>query len=141
MASLWLYWIGAAVVFGVLEMALPYFGFLFVAIAALVTAYVSTRTPELEIQGAAFVFALLGGMLVLRPRIVRFMQSKKNLPGRTEQLIGKTAVVLEALNDGGLGRVEFEGHDWAAKSASALEVGTKVEIIGADGIVLLVRRS
>ena len=34
------------------------------------------------------------------------------------------------------GRVNVAGEDWAARSADAIPTGTRVRVVGADGIVL-----
>ena len=40
----------------------------------------------------------------------------------------------------GTGRITIAGEDWAARSHEAIAVGTKVKVVGADGIVLEVTR-
>ena len=39
------------------------------------------------------------------------------------------------------GRVNVAGEDWAARSTEAINAGTKIRVIGADGIVLEVTHS
>ena len=41
----------------------------------------------------------------------------------------------------GTGRVNVSGEDWAARSAEPIPAGTKVTVVGADGIVLEVTRA
>ena len=41
----------------------------------------------------------------------------------------------------GMGRVTVSGEDWAARSKESIPVGTKVTVVGADGIVLEVTRA
>jgi membrane protein implicated in regulation of membrane protease activity len=54
-------------------------------------------------------------------------------------LIGQTARVTKAIDPiGGPGRVLVQGHDWAASSTEAILEGALVEVLGSDGIVLLV---
>jgi membrane protein implicated in regulation of membrane protease activity len=41
----------------------------------------------------------------------------------------------------GTGRVNVGGQDWAARSPDPLALGTKVRVVGANGIVLEVTRA
>jgi membrane protein implicated in regulation of membrane protease activity len=137
----WIIWIAAAVVFAILEVGIPYFCLIFVSFGALVASVVSLRSGSMELQLVAFAIALMLGLFLLRPRIIAKMQSRINLPTRTESLLGKLAIVTEAVEPGrGLGRVEVEGQDWAAVSDASLNVGEVVKIESADGIVLNVKK-
>ena len=64
------------------------------------------------------------------------------VPSRTGGLIGKDGIVTHAIDPVvGAGRVNVGGEDWMARSPGALEVGTRVRVVGADGIVLEVTRA
>ena len=41
----------------------------------------------------------------------------------------------------GTGRVTVGGEDWAARSSEVIGTGTKIRVVGADGIVLEVTRA
>jgi membrane protein implicated in regulation of membrane protease activity len=61
------------------------------------------------------------------------------VPSRTEAITGRIAEVTEPIDPvRGLGRVNVEGHDWAARASVPVPAGGRVRIDGADGIVLLV---
>ena len=130
-------WLVVTFVFVILEMTLPFFGCSLLAIAALITAGVAVYTPNWEIQ--AFVFALVSILFtaLLRPVIVRKLQSKTHLPSRTEALVGKSAVVTEKFVDG-QGRITVEGQDWKAEGSEDFALGTQLVVKGSDGIVLKV---
>jgi membrane protein implicated in regulation of membrane protease activity len=64
------------------------------------------------------------------------------VPGRTDALIGRHGIVTQEIDPvRGTGRVNVGGEDWAARSAADVETGARVTVIGADGIVLEVRRA
>lgn len=138
---LWYLWFGLAIVCAILEMALPYFGLIFVSGAAFVALIISMFWPSWAVEGVAFAITLALGLLLLRPRLVRKLQtSQPNLPSRTEALIGQQAVVSEAIDPSrGVGRVEVGGHDWAATAEHPISQSRVVEVVGADGIVLKVK--
>lgn len=141
MDQAWLLWVGAAILFGILEVVLPYFAFIFASFAALFASIVALRTSVWEIPFAAFTFGLLGLIFMVRPRVVKIWQARTHIPSRAEQLFGKRGRVIEAIDTpSGKGRVEVEGSDWAAKSSTPLSVGAEIVVESADGIVLHVRK-
>jgi membrane protein implicated in regulation of membrane protease activity len=92
--------------------------------------------PVGQILGFA-VAALLIPML-LRPRLLRRLGGVGVL-SRTDALIGQTARVTKAIDPAsGPGRILVQGHDWAASSTEPILEGALVEVLGSDGIVLLV---
>jgi membrane protein implicated in regulation of membrane protease activity len=93
------------------------------------------------VQLVVFCVVLTVSVLALRPRLVGRLDSR-GVPSRTEQLIGKAGVVTHDIDPtAGAGRVNVGGEDWAARSVERIAAGTHVRVVGADGIVLEVRRS
>ena len=77
-------------------------------------------------------------MLLRRNLVQRF--SGRGVPSRTDPLIGATGEVTETLDPvRGMGRVIVNGQDWAARSSAPVPAGAQVEVVAADGIVLVVR--
>ena len=70
------------------------------------------------------VFALLAGLLLLFTRpLLKKLFPNKFIPTNSELEIGKTAVVIEAIdNASGKGRVRLGGVDWAAASESGEKI-------------------
>jgi len=131
-------WLIVALAAGILEVAVPAFGFLFVSLAALVAALLAVFGAAATAQIVVFAVASLAFLVVLRPLFARRLAGR-GVPSRTEALAGKVAEVVEAIDPvRGSGRVLVEGHDWAARAAGPVAAGARVRIDGADGIVLLV---
>jgi membrane protein implicated in regulation of membrane protease activity len=66
----------------------------------------------------------------------------QGVPTRTEPLVGRHGQVTHDIDPTlGTGRINVGGEDWAARSGEAIPTGTKVRVIGADGIVLEVTRA
>jgi membrane protein implicated in regulation of membrane protease activity len=128
-------WALLAIAFGICEILVPYFGFIFAALAALVAALCAAMHIKWELQVAIFSVVLLLSIFLLRPRLIkRLHATSRGVPSRTGVLFGKRGVVTE------VGRAEIDGQDWAIQSNDVLESGASVEVIGADGIVLMVRK-
>jgi membrane protein implicated in regulation of membrane protease activity len=88
-----------------------------------------------------FTITVVVAFAVLRPMVMKRMHGP-GVPGRTEALIGRDGVVTEGIDPvRGTGRVNVGGEDWAARSTSDVEPGVRITVVGADGIVLEVRRA
>ena len=75
-------------------------------------------------------------LALLRPRMMRNLDAP-GVPSRTDLLIGREGVVTHDIEATvGAGRVNVGGEDWAARSAVPVVAGTRVRVVGADGIVL-----
>ena len=128
-------WLALAILAAIIEVSTPHFGMIFVSVggvAAAVAAWLGVG-----VVGQAVVFALVLGLslAVLRPRFVSSLAP--GVPSRTEVLVGHEGLVTNDIDPvvGG-GRVNVRGEDWAARSAAPLKAGTRIRVLGADGIVL-----
>jgi membrane protein implicated in regulation of membrane protease activity len=134
-------WLAVAFVSAIVEVSIPHFGFAFVsagAVAAAAAAYLGFGVAP---QIATFVVVMVASLVGLRSRLVG-MVGGRGVPSRTEPLIGRQGVVTNDIDHTtGAGRVNVGGEDWAARSASPIASGTKVRVVGADGIVLEVTRA
>ena len=134
-------WLALAGLFAIGEIKLPFFGLIFASIGSLVAMLVALTGFSWEYQLVSFSLATVVGVWLLRPSIIKKLQSPNGVPTRTEPLIGRKAVVCEEIDPAtGKGRISIDGTDWAAKSSQPLALNTSVIIESADGIVLRVRK-
>jgi membrane protein implicated in regulation of membrane protease activity len=132
-------WLALALLAGIVEVIVPALVFLFVAVAALLTAVLAGLGASAAVQIVFFAAASLLLLLVVRPLFASKRIGGAGVPSRTEALLGKLAHVTEAIDPvRGTGRVNVAGEDWAARSAAPVPAGAEVRVDGADGIVLLV---
>ena len=128
-------WVALAILAAIIEVSTPHFGMIFVSVggvAAAVAAWLG-----IGVAGQVVVFALVLGLslAVLRPRFVSRLAP--GVPSRTDVLVGHEGLVTNDFDPaGGAGRVNVRGEDWAARSATPLKAGTRIRVLGADGIVL-----
>jgi len=134
-------WLAVAFVAAIVEVSVPHFGFAFVgagAIGAAAAAYFGYGVP---IQIGTFVVVMTVSLVALRARLLDRVGGQ-GLPSRTAPLVGRHGLVTHDIDPTlGTGRVNVGGEDWAARSPEAISSGTKVRIVGADGIVLEVTRA
>jgi membrane protein implicated in regulation of membrane protease activity len=134
-------WLGAAVLFGIGEMATP--GAFFLApfgIGAVVAAALAFADAALGVQWAAFVGVSLVALIALRPLARRLDRDGASDGVGSRRLIGKDGTVLEAIEPDHLGLVRVEREEWRAESADrgAVPVGARVLITEVQGTRVIV---
>jgi len=87
------------------------------------------------------LFAVLGILFisVLRPLVRKRFET--NTP-KVDQLVGQTAIALEALDATGRGKVELRGTSWSAvySGAGSVSKGDRLRVTKVDGLSLLVEK-
>ncbi|MGO0577827.1 NfeD family protein [Ornithinimicrobium panacihumi] len=138
----WLWWVGAALAFGIVEMTTLDLIFLMLALGALVAAVVAGAGIPLIWQ--VLIFAVSAGLFVfaLRPVALKYWR----LEGRGDKTLGieghlgQTATVIEEVTDRS-GLVKLRGETWTARAdleGATFAPGTLVtvaKIAGATAVV------
>ena len=134
-------WLAIALISAIIEVSLPHFGLLFVAFGAVGAAGVAYFSFGLPLQ--LLVFAIVAGVSLgtLRRRMLARSTGGPGVPSRTEQLIGREGVVTSDIDaTTGAGRANVGGEDWAARASTPIAAGTRIKVVGSDGIILEVTR-
>jgi len=134
-------WLGAAVLFGIGEMATP--GAFFLApfgVGAVVAAALAFADAPLGAQWAAFVGVSIVALIALRPLARRLDREGGSDGIGSRRLIGKGGKVLEAIEPDHLGLVRVEREEWRAESAdrSSVPVGANVLVTEVQGTRVIV---
>lgn len=132
-------WLAIGLVLAAAEMAIPGVFLIWMAGAAMITGLIVFVVP-IGVPLQVVIFALLALLAVFLGR--RFLRSnpvvaadpKMNLRG--DRVVGEIVVVTQAI-EGGSGRVRLGDSEWIAKGPDAAP-GTRLRIVGHDGVVLLV---
>jgi membrane protein implicated in regulation of membrane protease activity len=136
----WVWWMIAAGVLAIGEIATLGFFLGPIAIAAVTAAVVALVGGGLAFQWIVFIAVSLASLVVLRPIARRHLRTPAQLRTGTAALIGKPAVVVERVDRDG-GQVKLAGEVWSARSYDddqAFEAGTRVEVMKIDGATALV---
>ena len=137
----WLWWLGAALAFGVVEMTTLDLLFLMLALGALVAAVVAGTGLGLVWQ--ILLFAVASGLFVfaLRPVALRHLRLEgKGGKMLMEGNIGQTATVLEPVSDRD-GLVKLRGESWTARAeleGQTFAQGDLVTVVRIDGATAVV---
>jgi membrane protein implicated in regulation of membrane protease activity len=129
-------WLALAIVSAIIEVSIPHFGMMFVSVGAIGAAIAAVFGFGLPVQLIVFAVALTLSLGLLRERLLKRLGGR-GVPSRTDTLIGRDGIVTHDVDSTvGAGRVNVGGEDWAARAATPLAAGTRIRVVGADGIVL-----
>jgi membrane protein implicated in regulation of membrane protease activity len=136
----WVWWMIAAGVFAIGEIATLGFFLGPIAIAAVAAAIVALVGGGVAAQWIVFIAVSLASLVVLRPIARRHLRTPGQLRTGTAALVGRQAVVLQRVDRDG-GQVKLAGEVWSARSYDddeAFEAGARVEVMQIDGATALV---
>ena len=138
-------WLLIAAVFVVIEIFTSGFAVACFSVGCVFGSMLAACDLSLTWQVVAFAVGTFLAFVFIRPIVMKYLDKKTNDTGvktNMDNIIGKTAVVTEKIEENGYGRVKIDGDDWKAKTAdgSAAEVGEKVEIESFESIILTVKK-
>ncbi len=139
MAFLW--WLGGALVLGVVEMLTVDLIFLMFAGGAVAAGGVALLGGELWAQVLAFAVVSAVLLVAVRPWALGYL--KRSTPDTKTNVaahVGRTAEVLMDVTDRA-GRVKLVGEVWTARAAepgTVLPTGTTVQVVRIDGATAVV---
>lgn len=137
----WLWWIGAALVLGLIEVASLDLVFIMLSVGAIAGAGVAFAGGSFTAQ--VLVATGTAGLLLLVVRPVALRKLKPAGPGeRTNAagLVGRRAEVLTTVTDRS-GLVKLAGEQWSARTAApgrTYEAGALVAVVSIDGATAVV---
>ncbi|PPJ30882.1 hypothetical protein C5E45_07725 [Nocardia nova] len=129
-------WLVAGILLAAAEMLTGDFTLLMLGGAALITAGVAgiAQTPVV-IDAVVFAISAVGLLFVVRPMLLRRFATPPPTPTNVDALPGKTAKVLEAVNENS-GQVKIGGEVWSARPfdpADEYAEGETVYVMKIDG--------
>lgn len=137
-------WLGAAVLFGLGEMATPGAFFLApFAIGAVVASALAFADVDLAIEWGAFVGISVAAFAALRPLARRLDRHGGSDGVGSRRLIGRNGIVLEEILPGHLGLVRVDREEWRAESGDDTPIaeGAQVRISEVQGTRVIVTPS
>jgi membrane protein implicated in regulation of membrane protease activity len=136
----WVWWLIAAGVLAIGEIATLGFFLGPIAVAASLAAVVALLGAGLAVQWVVFIAASLGSVLVLRPIARRHLRTPASLRTGTAALVGGPATVIQRVDRDG-GQVRIGGEVWTARAYDeddTFEPGARVEVLKIEGATALV---
>ncbi|MBD3385566.1 NfeD family protein [candidate division KSB1 bacterium] len=126
------------------EFAMPGFVIFFFGVGAIMVSIVCIFADySLNIQLLLFLVFSLTLLLSLRRWMHRifhgYVQGKNDSDQNIDTFIGEHAAVIEEIQPGKLGKVEFHGSTWKAEADKKIAAGTRVIVVSKDNLTLKVK--
>ncbi len=137
-----LQWVLLALVCGMIELATVGLWFLWLALAALLTALGVQIGWLTSIGSQLLVFAIftLAFIVFTRPIALRFLETK-DTPSNVNALIGQHGVVTKSINPYHVGQAKVNGEIWTATAEEDIEVDVRIRVVGIQGVKLMVEKA
>lgn len=134
---LWFLLVVVAAVIEILTMDLTSIWF---ALSALVAFLLAIFGVPIPIQFLAFIAISIGLLLSVRPLAKRYFQTNI-ISTNSDRLVGKTALCIKEIVEGGRGEVKIDGVIWTAvtQDGSVVTKDTSVEVLAIEGVKLIVK--
>ncbi|MGI8948084.1 MAG: NfeD family protein [Ornithinimicrobium sp.] len=137
----WLWWVAAALVLGLIEIASLDLVFTMLAAAALAAAVAAGVGLSFPLQVIVFVVAALILLALLRPLLLRRLNlTGPAVPTNSDANVGQRAEVITQVTDRS-GTVKLRGEQWSARSedpAQPFPPGEILQVIRIDGATAVV---
>ncbi len=136
---LWV-WLGIMIVAIVFEAATPSnLVSIWFAIGALVALVISIIFPNLIWLQVVCFFVVSGSLLLCTRKLAKKLQDTPDVKTNVDGLIGKEGKVTIEILPHEIGEVKVEGKLWSAISDCKIEKNSYIEVLGVDGVKLLVK--
>lgn len=139
--EIWHLWTIAALLLFIIELFTAGFAVICLSLGAAGAAIAAACDLDIYGQLIAFTIVSLVALALVRPLLKRFFyRGGEKVATNVNAMVGRKAKVVMAI-DGDEGRVMVDGVDWKARSVDGerVEVGTMVEIVAVESVVLTVK--
>ena len=139
---MWVFWLIAAGIFFIIEMATIGFLVFWLGIGAILAMLTSFITDSILIQSLVFVITSTLLLIFTRPLVDKFIKVPKEIKTNAYSIIGKKGIVISKINNiEGTGQIKIGGEVWSAKSSENEDIpeNTEIEIVEIDGVKAVVK--
>ncbi|MTG89137.1 NfeD family protein [Cellulosimicrobium sp. BIT-GX5] len=137
----WLWWVGAALLLGLVEIISLDLVLIMLAGGSLAAAGVNAAGGPLWLQIVAFAVVSVILLVTLRPWLLRHLRSRVPLTETNVAAhVGRTALAVDRVSEFG-GRVKLVGEVWTARTepdAPQIPAGAEVRVVRIDGATAVV---
>jgi membrane protein implicated in regulation of membrane protease activity len=136
----WWHWLAIGLILIALEMAASggfYVIFFGIAALAIASLHVLDAAGPVWVQLLLFSAISVGSLLLFRSRFLKWM--KLDAPGAdVDSLVGDTAIPVDDIAPGAVGRAELRGTAWTARNATAatLARGERCTVVEVDRLTI-----
>lgn len=140
MDTLTLFWIVAAVCFGIAEAATVQLISIWFCIAAVLASVTAAVSGSLWVSVIVFVLASAVIVALVRP-IVKSKVMVKPQPTNADRIIGREALVTTPIDSSkNEGQIKIDGQVWSAKCDEIIPEGETVRVEKIEGVKVVVKK-
>jgi membrane protein implicated in regulation of membrane protease activity len=139
----WAFWLGLAVVLGIVEVTSLDLVFAMLAVGALAGVVTGVATDNVVLQSIVSLAVAVAMLFVVRPVALRHLKTPLAIRTGVAALVGQHGVATERV-DGHTGRIKLKGEVWSARTydpSHVIEAGTNVQVVQIDGATAVVYES
>lgn len=137
----WWHWLVLGLVLVALELAASggfyviFFGIAAISIGAL---HLLDLAGPLWLQLLLFILISVGALMFFRKPMIRWL-NLGGAPGDVDSLVGDTAVALEDMLPGAIGRAELRGSVWTARNHATVPLtkGQRCTVVAVDRLTVM----
>ena len=140
---MWVFWLIAAGVFFIVEMATIGFLSFWLGIGALLAMAISFFVDSIIVQSIVFLSSSTLLIIFTKPLVNKFIKVPKEIKTNAYSIVGKKGIVVSKINNtDGSGQIKIDGEVWSAKSMNdeEIEKNTEIEITEIDGVKAVVKK-
>ena len=130
-------WLALAVILAIVEMSTTSLVSIWFVMGSLFAFGVSFITDSVITQMVVFILVSATALAFTRPLVKKHIH-KETVPTNADMIIGKTALVTQAITVDNKGRVTVDGQSWLAQADVPLAVGDHVIVEKITGVTLSV---
>jgi len=143
--TIWQIWLVVALVFVIIEIFTSGFAVACFSVGCVFSSILAALNLSMTWQCLGFAVGTFLAFVLIRPFVLKYLDRKTNgneVKTNMDNIIGKTGVVTERIEEDGYGRVKIDGDDWKAKTedGTSAEVGEKLKVVSYESIILTVKR-
>ena len=140
---MWQFWLIAAGIFFIIEIATVGFLIFWLGVGALITMIFSFFITNIYILTLIFIISSTLLIFLTKPFVNKFINKGKTVTTNAYSIIGKKGIVTKDIDPvNGLGQIKVNGEVWSAKSDTEerIPADTEIEIVKIDGVKAVVTK-
>jgi membrane protein implicated in regulation of membrane protease activity len=131
------FWLGLFLLAVIFEAATVDFVAIWFAVGSIPAFILALIGAPVWLQVSVFLIVTIILIAFTRPYMLKYFK-KNQIKTNVYTMIGKTAVVSEAITPNTVGSVKVRGQVWSAIASASIPVGTEVRILEIEGVKLIV---
>lgn len=143
--TVWQIWLIVALVFVIIEIFTSGFAVACFSVGCVFGSIIDAIGLSSTWQFLGFSVGTFLAFIFIRPFVLKYLDKSREgneVKTNMDNIIGKTVIVTERIEEDGYGRAKIDGDEWKCKmdDGSSAEVGEKLSVVSYESIILTLKR-